>query len=41
MDKQENLKDKKEKDKTQELKEFNVLPHFKENIVHTEKTQCL
>ena len=37
MDKQENLKDKKEKDKTQELKEFNVLPHFKENIVHTEK----
>ena len=37
MDKQENLKEKKEKDKTQELKEFNVLPHFKENIVHTEK----
>ena len=32
MDKQENLKD-----KTQELKKFNVLPHFKENIVHTEK----
>ncbi len=33
--KEENSQDK--INKPQELKEFNVLPHFKENIVHTDK----
>ena len=32
---EDNLNDK--INKTQELKEFNVLPHFRENIIHTEK----